>query len=106
MKLLTFNGDYLSLSEVVRESWSENKESTLNYTPEFLRSCFEYPGATTSLAPMICEDGKPVAFIAGFPRSVEWNGNPQRLLLSTLLTSSPRTKGKGFGAWLWIDLAQ
>src|SRR5687767_11870833 len=106
MKLAPFGGDYEALADLVEQSWAENKESSLRYTPEFLRSCFEYPGTTMELAPTIYQEGRPVAFIAGFPRNVEWNGKPEKLILSTLLTSSPATKGKGYGAWLWGDLAR
>jgi hypothetical protein len=106
MKLGPFGGDYEALANLVEQSWAENKESSLRYTPEFLRSCFEYPGTTVDLAPTIYQEGRPVAFIAGFPRNVEWNGKPEKLILSTLLTSSPATKGKGYGAWLWGDLAR
>lgn len=106
MRLAPFSGDYDALAKMVEQSWAENKESSLRYTPEFLRSCFEYPGVKPELAPTIYAGDRPVAFIAGFPRNVEWNRTPQNLILSTLLTSSPETKGKGYGAWLWIDLVR
>jgi GNAT superfamily N-acetyltransferase len=106
MRLAPFNGDYEAVANLIEQSWAENKESSLRYTPEFIRSCFEYPGTTVDLAPTIYEGDRPVAFIAGFPRNVEWNEQRERLILSTLLTSSPETKGKGYGAWLWMDLAR
>jgi hypothetical protein len=106
MKLAPFNGDYKALSRLVQQSWAENAESSLRYTPEFLRSCFEYPGSRADFAPTIYQESRPVAFIAGFPRNVEWCGRPQRLVLSTLLTAASETKGKGYGAWLWMELAR
>lgn len=104
MKLGSFNQDYDALATLLQRSWAENKDASIKYTPEFLRSCFEYPGASVDLAPAIYEDESPVAFIAGFPRNVIWNRTPQKFILSTLLTSSPETKGKGYGAWLWMEL--
>src|SRR5947209_12164893 len=106
MKLGPFTGDYDALAALIESSWAENRDSSLKYTPEFLRSCFAYPGASFDLAPAIYENGRPVAFIAGFPRHVIWNGRPQNLILSTLLTASPETKGKGYGAFLWMDLVK
>jgi GNAT superfamily N-acetyltransferase len=106
MRLGPFNGDYDALAGLVERSWAENKDSSLKYTPEFLQSCFAYPGTSFDLAPTIYVNGRPVAFIAGFPRRVVWNGRPQNLMLSALLTSSPEAKGKGYGAWLWMDLAK
>ncbi len=106
MRLGPFSGDYEALSALVESSWAENKDSALKYTPELLRSCFAYPGTSFDLAPAIYEGGRLVAFIAGLPRRTVWNGKSQALILSTLLTSSPESKGKGYGAWLWMDLAK
>lgn len=106
MTLGSFNEDYDALASLVQRSWAENRDVSIKYTPEFLRSCFEYPGASVELAPTIYENGRPTAFIAGFPRNVIWNSRPQALILSTLLTSSPETKGRGYGAWLWMELAR
>jgi hypothetical protein len=106
MKIASFNGDYDELSKLVQRSWAENLHSSLKYTPEFLRNSFEYPDSSFELAPCVYEQNRLVAFVAGFRRHVLWSGNPQRLILSTLLTSSPETKGRGYGAWLWLELAR
>ena len=106
LSLDNFRGDWNTLADLIQRSWAENKESSLRYMPAFLQSCFEYPGTTAALAPTIYEDDQPVAFIAGLPRHFEWEGRNQKLLLSTLLTSAPEKKGKGYGAGLWVELAK
>ncbi len=106
MKIASFNGDYDELSDLVQRSWAENLESSLKYTPQFLRDSFEYPHSSFDLAPCIYEQNRLVAFVAGFHRNVLWGGKPQKLILSTLLTASPETKGRGYGAWLWLELVR
>jgi GNAT superfamily N-acetyltransferase len=104
MKVSSFQGDYDELSNLVQRSWAENNDSHLRYTAGFLQNAFTYPNSSFDLAPCVYEHGRLVAFIAGFPRNVVWNGKRERLILSTLLTSSPDTRGKGYGAWLWLEL--
>jgi GNAT superfamily N-acetyltransferase len=74
------------------------------YTPEFLSSSFDYPGADFSLAPAIYVDSKPVAFVAGFPRQVKFKGHDQKIIVITFLTVLPEYKKKGLGIILWSEL--
>jgi hypothetical protein len=106
MKITSFNGDYEQLSELIQRSWAENGDSFLRYTPEFLQNAFAYPDTSFDLCPCIYDQGRLEAFMAGLPRHVIWNGNRAKLILSTLLTSSPERKGKGYGAWLWLELVK
>lgn len=98
-----FRGDYESVSALLERSWAENPEPSLRYTPEYLRSSFEYPGCSPNQAPTIYEDDSPVAFVAGFPRTIQLQGQVLRLLVNTFLTADPRYKGKGYGAVVWTE---
>jgi Myristoyl-CoA:protein N-myristoyltransferase, N-terminal domain len=99
-----FNGDFDELAALMLRSWAENKEQPLRYTPEFLRSAFEYPGASFELAPAIYRDGRLVAIIAGFPRNVRIAGESKKLLLVSFLTVAPEDKRCGYGALIWGEL--
>ena len=99
-----FNGDFDELAALMLRSWSENKEQPLRYTPAFLRSAFEYPGASFELAPAIYRDGRLVAIIAGFPRTVRLSGKAKKLLLVSFLTVAPEDKRCGYGALIWGEL--
>jgi len=102
--IASFNGDFDELAALIHRSWSENKEQPLRYTSEFLRSAFEYPGASRELAPAIYREGRLVAFIAGFPRTVRTAGAAKRLLTVSFLTVAPEDKRHGYGALLWGEL--
>jgi len=101
-----FNGDFDELSALIERSWGENKEQPLRYTSEFLRSLFEYPGASFEMAPAIYRDGRLVAFVAGFPRSVRLASHSQtiRLLSVSFLTVAPEHKRSGYGPLIWGEL--
>jgi len=103
-----FNGDFDELAALIERSWSENKEQPLHYTSEFLRSLFEYPGASFELAPAIYRDDRLVAFVAGFSRSVRLAGRTQpiRLLSVSFLTVAPEHKRSGYGPLIWGELLQ
>ncbi len=102
----TFNGDFDELAALINRSWSENKEQPLLYTSEFLRSAFDYPGAGFELAPAIYRDGRLVAFVAGFPRTVRYRGETKRLLSVSYLTVAPESKRSGYGPVIWGELLQ
>ena len=84
----------------------ENAEQALLYTPEFLASCFDYPGSTFSLAPTMYEGDRPIAFIAGFPRRVRYKERELRIVLVTFLSVANEHKKKGYGVVLWSELAK
>jgi len=104
LSIENFRGDFAQLASLMQASWGENSTQSLLYTSEFLASCFEYPGANFSLAPTIYVQSQPVAFVAGFPRHVKFNGREQKIIVITFLTVSPEYKKKGFGIILWSEL--
>jgi hypothetical protein len=92
-------GDYGALAALMSRVWQSNAEQSLDYTPEFLGTCFRYPGASASLSPAYYQDDKPLAFIAGFPRVAQYQGQSLRLALYTFLTAAPEAGGLGGAAW-------
>ena len=105
LSIENFHGDFAQLASLMQASWAENSAQALLYTSEFLSSCFEYPEADFSLAPTIYVQSKPVAFVAGFPRHVKFNGREQKIIVVTFLTVLPEYKKKGLGIILWSELA-
>ncbi len=101
-----FRGDYSAVASLMAEAWAENDNQPLLYTPAFLRSCFDCPSATFTLAPTIYEGETPVAFVAGFPRRILLDGRELNILLVTFLTVAPAYKRKGFGILLWAELVR
>lgn len=101
-----FRGDFTRVAALVQESWRENGKQGLLYTPEFLASCLNYPGASYSLAPTLYEGEKPCAFVAGFPRTIEYKGRKLRVVLCTLLSVSNEYKKRGYGVVLWGELVK
>jgi hypothetical protein len=104
LSIENFRGDFARLASLMQASWGENSSQSLLYTSEFLASCFEYPGANFSLAPTIYVQSQPVAFVAGFPRLVKFNGREQKIIVITFLTVLPEYKKKGLGIILWSEL--
>jgi GNAT superfamily N-acetyltransferase len=104
LSIENFRGDFTQLASLMQSSWAENSGQALLYTSEFLASCFEYPGADFSMAPSIYLQSKPVAFVAGFPRRVKFNGLVQKIIVITFLTVLPEHKKKGLGIILWSEL--
>jgi GNAT superfamily N-acetyltransferase len=104
LSIENFRGDFAQLASLMQASWGEDSTQSLLYTSEFLASCFDYPGANFSLAPTIYVQSQPVAFVAGFPRHVKFNGREQKIIVITFLTVSPEYKKKGFGIILWSEL--
>ena len=101
-----FRADFTRVAALVQESWQENGKQGLLYTPEFLASCLNYPGASNSLAPTLYEGEKPCAFVAGFPRAVQYKGRKLRVILCTLLSVSNEYKKRGYGVVLWGELVK
>jgi GNAT superfamily N-acetyltransferase len=104
LSIENFRGDFTHLASLMQSSWAENSGQALLYTSEFLASCFEYPESDFSLAPAIYVQSKPVAFVAGFPRRVKFNGREQKIVVITFLTVLPEYKKKGLGIILWSEL--
>jgi len=104
LSIENFRGDFTQLASLMQSSWAENSGQTLVYTSEFLSSCFKYPAADFSMAPAIYVQSTPVAFVAGFPRHVKFNGRNQKIIVITFLTVLPEYKKKGLGIILWSEL--
>jgi GNAT superfamily N-acetyltransferase len=101
-----FRGDFGAVAEMMERSWAESSTAPLLYTPEFLESCFEYPGADRSLAPALYEDDRPVAFVAGFPRRIRCAGRDADVVLITLLTAAAEHRNSGYGIVIWSELVR
>jgi hypothetical protein len=101
-----FRGEFGELATLIQRSWAENPNQSMHYSEEFLRSAFEYPGSTFELAPTIYGDPGLLGFVAGFPRTVRWNGHPARLILNSFMTASVAAKGSGLGLKLWTALIE
>src|SRR5579863_9493697 len=86
--------DLSQASALMRLSWLENKDQTLDYNVDFLKSCYAYPGTDAHLSPAVYDDtGNLIAFVSAFPRQVIWNGRLRRLALLTFFTVTPSAKG-------------
>jgi hypothetical protein len=99
-------GDFDSISQLIERSWADNTQQSLFYSAEFLASCFEYPGATLSLAPSIYDGPTPVAFAAGLPRRVRLRGRDLNLVVVTLLTAANEHKKRGYGIVIGTNLVK
>jgi GNAT superfamily N-acetyltransferase len=101
-----FRGDFADVTELIQTSWAKNDKQALLYTQTFLKSCFDYPGSSFSFAPTVYDGGKPIAFIAGFPRRVRFKSADLQILLVSLLTVAHEHKKKGYGVILWAELVK
>jgi hypothetical protein len=99
-------GDFAEVSRLIETSWAENKQQPLLYGADFLVSCFEYPGASLSLAPTLYEGEDPLAFVAAFPRRVLLQGRELNLAVITFLTVATECKKRGYGIVLWNELVK
>ena len=101
-----FRGDFRAVASMMQLSWADNHNEPLLYSEVFLRSAFDYPGSSFDLAPAVYGAAGPLGFVAGFPRSVRWDGRQARFVLSCFLTASTAVKGAGIGLKLWSNLIQ
>ncbi|MHB8616312.1 MAG: hypothetical protein ACYC93_09590 [Candidatus Acidiferrales bacterium] len=106
LSIQDFRGDFDEVAGLIQRSWMENSKQSLLYTPDFVASCFGYPGSSFSLAPTLYDGSKPLAFIAGFPRRLRFKGRELRVILSTFLSVSNEYKKKGYGVVLWSELVK
>src|SRR5579859_401632 len=105
-QIADFRGDFVQVSAMIQESWKENGAQGLSYTPEFLASCLHYPESRSSLAPTLYQGKYPRAFVAGFPRTIQYRGRRLRVLICTMLSVSSEFKKKGYGIILWSELVK
>jgi hypothetical protein len=101
-----FRGDFAELAAAIQRSWANNSNQPLLYSEAFLRSAFAYPGASFSLSPAVYDETGLLGFLAGFPRTIRWNGEPTRIILNTLLTAATTVKGPGVAIKLWTDMVE
>ena len=101
-----FRGDFAQVAGLVQESWQENGNQGLFYTPEFLASYLSYPGSSYALAPALYQGENPCAFVVGFPRTIQYKGRELRVILCTLLSVSSEYKKRGYGVVLWSELVK
>jgi hypothetical protein len=106
MHIEDFRGDFAQVAALIQESWEENGKQGLFYTHEFLVSCLNYPGSSYALVPTLYEGDTPRAFVAGFPRTIRYQGRELRVILCTLLSVSSKYKKSGYGVVLWSELVK
>jgi hypothetical protein len=106
MIIESFRGDYKRVASLIQQAWADNDKQPLLYTAEFLASLFEYPDADFSLAPTLYDGTKPIAFTAGFPRRVRFNGRELRIVVGSFLSVSSEFKNRGYGIVLWSELVK
>lgn len=99
-----FCGDFEQLSVLMERTWALNKSQPLLYTPEVLASYLLSPGANFGLAPTVYKDSRIVACIAGFPRSVLYQGKKVPILVVSFLTVASEYKKRGYAVLLWDEL--
>jgi GNAT superfamily N-acetyltransferase len=95
--------DWTAAVDLIGHSWKQNRETPLDYTPEFVYSLLRYPGDGPVIAPASYDNGKLMAFVAGFPRRVRLQGQMLRLLLMSFFTVAPAYRGHGYGSAIWAD---
>lgn len=101
-----FRGDFDALAAMMEASWAESETPPFLYTADFVRSCFEYPGASFQLAPAIYHGDEPAAFVAGFPRRIRHAGRELDVLLVTFLTAAVEHHDSGYGIVIWSELVR
>lgn len=102
MRLQTLQ-DWPQAAALIAESWKENHEQALDYTPDFIESLAGYPASLPVIAPAFFDGDQLAAFVMGFPRNFEVEGLTRKLLLMTLFTVGPRYKGQGLGRRIWAE---
>ncbi|GAC1652020.1 MAG: hypothetical protein NVS9B15_12460 [Acidobacteriaceae bacterium] len=101
-----FHSSFEDLAALMQRSWSENSQQPLLYSAQHLASAFTQPGASPALAPALYEEGKLVAFGAGFPRTVRYAQQTLSLVLDSFITVGPTHKGLGLGCRIWTEIAR
>jgi GNAT superfamily N-acetyltransferase len=95
--------DWPAAVDLLRRAWKDNRETSLDYSLEFVESLARYPGAGPVLIPALYDGDTLVAFVAGFPRTVRLHGQTRRLLLMTFFTVDPAARGRGYGRIIWAN---
>jgi hypothetical protein len=99
-------GDLDRLAAMLETAWAASETTPFLYTPAFLETSFAYPGFDTSLAPTIYDGDEPIAFVAGFPRTIRVGGEEHRILVIALLTAAAEHRDRGYGIVVWTELVR
>jgi GNAT superfamily N-acetyltransferase len=91
------------VAALIRAAFATNKEGGLDYTTEFVASCFEYPGTDRELSPAFFEGERMVSFLGSFPRRVRIAGRPCSLALLTFDSVDPDSRGHGLGSKMFAE---
>jgi hypothetical protein len=101
-----FKGDFAELASLMQSSWAENAQEPLLYSARFLESALQQPGASLDFCPAIYDSGALIAFGAGLPRNLRFNGQSCSVLLDSFITVAPAHKGRGLGGLIWSGIAE
>jgi GNAT superfamily N-acetyltransferase len=82
---------------LMHTAFATNKEAVMDYTPEFLASCYQYPGLDRDLSPAFFEGERMVSVLASFPRRVRMQGRDLRIALLTFNSVDPGFRRYGLG---------
>jgi hypothetical protein len=99
-------GDLDRIAAMLETAWAASETTPFLYTPAFLETSFAYPGFETSLAPTIYDRDEPIAFVAGFPRTIRVGGEEHRILVIALLTAAAEHRDRGYGIVVWTELVR
>jgi hypothetical protein len=100
---VSFRGDFTALEQLLTDSWGRDRSQLPLYGEGFLRSIFQYPGASFELAPTIYVGDEPAAFVAGLPRRVQLYDRDCRLALLSLWATASRFHTRGLGSRVWME---
>jgi len=106
LEIEDFRGDFETISQMMERSWAESSYQPLLYEPDFLGSCFAYPGASFSLTATIYKNNEPLAFGAVLPRRVRLAGRDLNLGIIAFLTAAKEYKKRGYGIIVWQELVR
>jgi len=102
-----FHSSVEDLAVMMRRSWAENPQQSLVYSAQHLASALAQPRTSKHLWPAMYDDGKLVAFGAGFPRTALYRGaEVLKLVLNSYITVASEYKGKGIGGQVWTEIAK
>lgn len=99
VEIRTFEGDFESLVELLRESWQADYGSDLrfHYSQEFLRWNLTGPGCDPELLIGAYHRGRIAGFCARLPRTLWACGAAHQAALGTFLTTGSRFRRQGIG---------
>lgn len=88
---------------LMRESWSNGADTSVDYTQPLLDSFFRSPSELPHLRPALYEGESLAGFVAALPRLAMVHGRERRLALVTFFTVAHAWQGRGIGRLLWAE---